>query len=87
MTPTDFSEGFAKIVPDQPKDASKFYDPERHDYFPAPVGNEHLFEMRTYTTTPGHLPNLHARFRDHTLALFKKHGMTNLAYFQLSPVK
>lgn len=41
-----------------------------------------LFEMRTYTTTPGHLQDLHARFRDHTQALFKKHGMTNLAYFQ-----
>ena len=80
MTPTDFSEGFAKIVPDQPKDA-----PELHDYFPAPAGNEHLFEMRTYTATPGHLPNLHARFRDHTQALFKKHGMTNLAYFQFTP--
>lgn len=80
MTPTDFSEGFAKIVPDQPKDA-----PELYDYFPAPAGNEHLFEMRTYTATPGHLANLHARFRDHTQVLFKKHGMTNLAYFQFTP--
>lgn len=80
MTPTDFSEGFAKIVPDQAKGTSELYD-----YFPAPAGNEHLFEMRTYTATPGHLPNLHARFRDHTQALFKKHGITNLAYFQLTP--
>lgn len=45
-------------------------------------GKEQLFEMRTYTTVKGRLPNLHSRFRDHTLALFKKHGMTNLAYFQ-----
>jgi hypothetical protein len=30
----------------------------------------------------GRLLNLHSRFRDHTLAFFKKHGMTNLAYFQ-----
>jgi hypothetical protein len=44
----------------------------------------HLIEMRTYTATPGHLPNLHARFRDHTQGLFKKHGMKNLAYFQLT---
>jgi len=44
-----------------------------------------LFEMRTYTVTPGHLPNLHARFRDHTRELFKKHGITNLAYFQFTP--
>jgi hypothetical protein len=45
-------------------------------------GKAHLFEMRTYTAMPGRLPNLHSRFRDHTLALFGKHGMTNLAYFQ-----
>ena len=41
--------------------------------------------MRTYTTTPGNLPILHERFRDHTLALFTKHGMTNLFYWQLLP--
>lgn len=81
MTPTDFSEGFSAIAPDKTK---KLYSlPE--DYVPAPAGNEHLFEMRTYTATEGNLPDLHARFRDHTLALFKKHGITNLAYFELTP--
>lgn len=50
-------------------------------------GKEQFFEMRTYTTVTGRMPNLHARFRDHTLALFKKHGMTNLAYFQLAEAK
>jgi hypothetical protein len=44
-----------------------------------------LYEMRTYTTTAGHLPNLHGRFRDHTVALFTKHGMKNHSYFQLTP--
>ena len=44
-----------------------------------------VFELRTYTTTPGNLPLLHARFRDHTIALFAKHGMTNLWYWQLLP--
>lgn len=44
-----------------------------------------VFELRTYTATPGNLPLLHARFRDHTLALFAKHGMTNLWYWQLTP--
>lgn len=48
-------------------------------------GKQHLFEMRTYTTVAGRLPNLHARFNDHTMALFRKHGMTNLAYFQPTP--
>lgn len=46
---------------------------------------ERVFEMRTYTTTPGNLPLLHARFRDHTIGLFAKHGMTNLFYWQLMP--
>ena len=43
---------------------------------------ERLFELRTYTTPMGKLPDLHARFRDHTLALFEKHGMTNVTYWQ-----
>ncbi len=46
---------------------------------------ERVFELRTYTTTPGNLPLLHSRFRDHTIDLFKKHGMTNLFYWQLAP--
>ena len=43
-----------------------------------------VFELRTYTTTEGNLANLHKRFRDHTIALFAKHGMTNLWYFELT---
>lgn len=39
-----------------------------------------VFELRTYTTPPGRLPNLDARFRDHTIKLFAKHGMTNWLY-------
>lgn len=44
-----------------------------------------VFELRTYTTPPGKLENLHARFRDHTMALFAGHGMTNLFYWKLLP--
>jgi hypothetical protein len=40
-----------------------------------------VYELRTYTTHEGKLPALHARFRDHTLKLFQKHGMTNVAYW------
>lgn len=40
-----------------------------------------VFELRTYTTLPGRLPNLLARFRDHTTKLFEKHGMTNIGYW------
>jgi hypothetical protein len=40
-----------------------------------------LFEIRTYTSEPGKLDALHARFRDHTTRLFEKHGMTNIGYW------
>lgn len=40
-----------------------------------------VYELRTYTTEPGRLDALLARFRDHTVKLFEKHGITNLAYW------
>ncbi len=43
-----------------------------------------VFELRTYTTEAGRLPDLHARFRDHTVKLFEKHGMTNVSYWNLA---
>ena len=52
---------------------------------PSTGSSERVFELRTYTTTPNNLPLLHARFRDHTMALFTKHGMTNLFYWKLLP--
>jgi hypothetical protein len=43
-----------------------------------------VFELRTYTTEPDRLEALNARFRDHTLKLFEKHGMTNVSYWNLA---
>ena len=40
-----------------------------------------IFEMRTYTATPGTFAALQSRFRDHTLRLFEKHGMQNIGYW------
>jgi len=40
-----------------------------------------IFEIRTYTTHPGKLEALQARFRDHTMLAFEKHGMKNIAYW------
>ncbi|HEX2746514.1 MAG TPA: NIPSNAP family protein [Verrucomicrobiales bacterium] len=39
------------------------------------------YELRVYTAAEGKLDALHARFRDHTCALFTKHGMTNVGYW------
>jgi hypothetical protein len=40
-----------------------------------------VFEIRTYHTFPGRLDALHKRFREHTMKLFEKHGMTNVGYW------
>ncbi len=48
---------------------------------PALAEAERVFEMRTYTTHEGKLPDLHARFKHHTRWLFEKHGMMNIAYW------
>ncbi|HWF17799.1 MAG TPA: NIPSNAP family protein [Verrucomicrobiae bacterium] len=39
------------------------------------------FEMRTYHAAPGKLDDLNARFRNHTMEIFKKHGMENIGYW------
>jgi hypothetical protein len=44
-------------------------------------GEGRVFELRTYTATPGNLEHLNARFRDYTVKLFEKHGMTNVGYW------
>lgn len=56
------------------------------DYSPATValessGTPRTFELRTYTASPGKFENLHKRFREHTCALFAKHGITNVGYW------
>ena len=60
------------------------------DYSPAALvatadAAPRVFELRTYIATPGNLPALNSRFRDHTLRLFAKHGITNLIYWNLAP--
>ncbi len=40
-----------------------------------------VYELRTYTTNEGKLDNLNARFRDHTVRLFDRHGMKSVGYW------
>ena len=49
---------------------------------PASAPSGRVFEMLTYTTPPGKLETLNARFREHTLALFKKHGMEPIGFWE-----
>jgi hypothetical protein len=50
---------------------------------PPAAAQEHgrVFELRTYTCNEGKLPDLLARFRNHTMKIFETHGMTNIAYW------
>lgn len=45
---------------------------------------DRIFELRTYTATPGNLDRLNGRFRDHTVKLFEKYGMTNVVYWNVA---
>ena len=40
-----------------------------------------VYELRTYTSPDGKLGNLQARFRNHTVKLFERHGITSVGYF------
>src|SRR5258708_745480 len=53
------------------------------------AANNRVYELRTYTTNDGKLPDLLARFRNHTTGIFEKHGMKNVWYGvpQDSPLK
>lgn len=52
---------------------------------PAPKAPEvGLYELRIYTAADGKKDALDARFRDHTINLFRKHGMTPIAFFHVN---
>ncbi|MFL5341452.1 MAG: NIPSNAP family protein [Gemmataceae bacterium] len=58
------------------------------DYSPAlkiESKGDRVFELRTYTATKGNLAALNGRFREHTMKLFEKHGITNISYWNLAP--
>ncbi len=40
-----------------------------------------IYELRVYHTYAGKLDDLLSRFREHTMKLFEKHGMKNVAYW------
>jgi len=48
---------------------------------PSTVQGGRVYEMRTYYAAEGKLEALHARFRNHTVGLFQKHGMTVVGFW------
>ena len=43
--------------------------------------NNRIYELRTYTCFEGKLDTLKTRFRDHTIEIFKRHGMESIGYW------
>jgi len=50
-------------------------------YSPEPSLSSKVQELRVYDAMPGKLPALHDRFANHTMRLFEKHGIENIAYW------
>ena len=50
-------------------------------YSMEPDVSSNVQELRVYHAMPGKLPALHDRFADHTINLFKKHGIKNVGYW------
>jgi hypothetical protein len=46
-----------------------------------PANSSTVYELRIYHTYEGKLDDLLTRFREHTMKLFEKHGMKNIAYW------
>lgn len=44
-------------------------------------GEAGVFELRIYHCAEGRLPALLARFREHTMTIFSRHGMKSVAYW------
>lgn len=53
-------------------------EPRRTD---ASLPSNAVYELRVYHTYEGKLEGLLTRFREHTMKIFEKHGMTNVAYW------
>jgi hypothetical protein len=45
------------------------------------MAENRVYEMRTYICNEGKLEDLKKRFRDHTIRIFKRHGMESVGYW------
>jgi hypothetical protein len=41
-----------------------------------------IYELRSYEAVPGRMPVLHARFQQHTLGFFAKHGIKVVGFWE-----
>ncbi len=40
------------------------------------------YEIRSYEVVPGRMPAMHARFQNHTLGLFRRHGIRVVGFWE-----
>jgi hypothetical protein len=60
--------------------ASLWAASQRDDANPA-LATTGVYELRVYHAAPGKLSDLLARFREHTIKIFDRHGMKSVAYW------
>ena len=41
-----------------------------------------IYELRSYEVVPGRMPALNARFQNHTLGFFEKHGIKVIGFWE-----
>ena len=41
-----------------------------------------IYELRMYEVVPGRMPAMHARFQNHTLGFFAKHGIKVIGFWE-----
>lgn len=76
LSPTDYSPALPAIA----GRAVSSINPEDRAKTDVSDDDRRLFELRRYVASPGKLDALNQRFREHTMGLFAKHGMTNILY-------
>jgi hypothetical protein len=76
------SEEGGKILAKPPESVFMETTPYSPTVKTAVVDGKRVFELRIYTTPPGKLDALNARFQNHTIGLFSKHGMTHIGYWR-----
>ena len=59
---------------------SRLWAASRRSAPPDPASSG-VFELRVYHAAAGKLGELEARFRDHTIKIFDRHGMKSVAYW------
>jgi hypothetical protein len=71
----------AALLPSGAWPASSTTNSSSRDASRTAAASTTVYELRIYHAAEGKLDALLARFRDHTMTLFEKHGIKNVAYW------